>query len=74
MAVEPHVLHESRHVDLPQVDNGHGKGVNRRFQADSNTYEYLVALFDSNTNSGQRYSKRIRIVVLGGIRIRSEYE
>ena len=38
------------------------KGVNRRFQADSNTYEYLVALFDSNTNSGQRYSIRIRIV------------
>jgi len=55
-------------------DLGSPKGVNRRFQADSNTYEYLVALFDSNTNSGQRYSKRIRIVVLGGIRIRSEYE
>ena len=50
------------------------KGAIRSFQADSNSYEYLVALFESNTNSGQRYSNRIRIVPVHESTIRIEYE
>ena len=51
------------------LSRGAVKGAIRRFQADSNSYEYLVALFEANTNSGQRYSKRIRIALSA---IRSE--
>jgi len=50
------------------------KGVNRRFQAESNTYEYLVALFDSITNSSQCYSIRLRIVPGDESTIRFDYE
>ena len=50
------------------------KGVIRGFQADLNSYEYMVALFDANTNNDIYYSKRIRIVPGDESTIRREYE